>query len=197
MHAILTGARPVGALIEVAPAGALSAARPPQRRRGRAERPLRQSRATAQFEGALAEEVSSRARKILLEGEHGSGRLSARRIHELRGQGTTLVVHPAGVAQAQGGPGWLAQLARLLAGTAGTVAVTNLELLDDRTQRGMADLMASQANTSLIVMTCQGQALSAGTRRPTRSATSPCTFRHCGSGVRIRPSCTGYCKPRV
>ena len=154
---ILTGARPVGALIEVAPAGALSAARPPQRRRGRAERPLRQSRATAQFEGALAEAVSSRARKILLEGEHGSGRLySARRIHELRGQGTTLVVHPAGVAQAQGGPGWLAQLARLLASTAGTVAVTNLELLDDRTQRGMADLMASQADTSLIVMTCQG-----------------------------------------
>ena len=56
--------------------GALSAARPPQRRRGRAERPLRQSRATAQFEGALAEAVSSRARKILLEGEHGSGRLT-------------------------------------------------------------------------------------------------------------------------
>ena len=113
---ILTGARPVGALIEVTPADAPPGARPQHRRRGVPTRPPRQSRATAQFERALAEVVSSPARKILLEGEHGSGRLySAGRIHELRGRGTTLAVHPAGVAQARGGPGWLAELAELLA----------------------------------------------------------------------------------
>ena len=161
---ILTGARPVGALIEVNPAGGLLP--PPPAAAVAAPLPPRQSWATAQFERALAEAVSSPARKILIEGEHGYGRLySARRIHERRGRGTTLAVHPAGIAQAQGGPRWLAELARLLASTTGTVAVTDLELLDERTQRGMADLLASQAGTSLIVMTCQGAwAVSAGTR---------------------------------
>jgi sigma-54 dependent transcriptional regulator, acetoin dehydrogenase operon transcriptional activator AcoR len=154
---ILTGARPVGALIEVTPMGVPPAGRPQHRRRGLASRPPGQSRATAQFERELAKAVRSPARKILLEGEQGSGRLySARRIHELRGQGTELVVHPAGVAQAQGGPQWLAELARLLAGTSGTVAVTNLELLDERTQRGLAALLAGQAGIPLVLRTCQG-----------------------------------------
>jgi len=160
---ILTGARPVGALIEVTPMGAPPAGRPQHRRRGAANRRPGESRATAQFERELAEAVRSPVRKILLEGEHGCGRLySARRIHELRGQGTVLVVHPAGVAQAEGGPQWLAELARLLADTTGTVVVTNLELLDERTQRGLVDLLASQAGVPLVLMTCRGAAAERG-----------------------------------
>ena len=148
---IMTGAHPVGALIEVA-----HAAGPSPRRRARAARLPRQSRATAQFERELAEAVRGPARTILLEGEPGSGRLfAARRIHQLRGHDTALVVHPAGVAQAQGGDQWLADLARLLADDSVTVAVTDLDLLDERTQRGLADVLASQAGAPLVVMTGQ------------------------------------------
>jgi transcriptional regulator of acetoin/glycerol metabolism len=148
---IMTGAHPVGALIEVTPA-----ARPSTRRRERAARLPRQSRATAQFERELAEAVGGPARTMLLEGEPGSGRLfAARRIHQLRGHDTALVVHPAGVARAQGGDQWLADLARLLADDTVTVAVTDLDLLDERTRRGLADVLASQAGAPLVVMTGQ------------------------------------------
>ncbi len=156
---IMTGAHPVGALIEVAPAAVSRAAGLSPRRRGQVARHPRQSRATAQFERELTEAVRSPARTVLLEGEQGSGRLfAARRIHELRGPGTRLVVHPAGVAQAQGGEQWLADLARLLAGDTVTVAVTDLDLLDERTRRGLADVLASEADTPLALMTGQAAA---------------------------------------
>ena len=153
---IMTGARPVGALIEVAPAASAGAARPSPRHRSRTTHRPRQSRATAQFEQELADTVRSQARTVLLEGEQGSGRLfAARRIHELRGHGTPLVVQPAGVAQAQGGEQWLADLAGLLADRTVAVAVTDLDLLDERTQRGLADVLATQAGTPLVLVTAQ------------------------------------------
>jgi transcriptional regulator of acetoin/glycerol metabolism len=160
---ILTGVRPVGTLIEVTRTDGPPATPPQHRRRSAATRPSRQSRATEQFERELTEAVRSSARRILLEGEHGSGRLySARRIHELRGQGTVLVVHSAGVAQAQGGAQWLAELAQLLTDTTRTVAVTNLELLDERAQRGLADFLACQAGIPLVLMTCRGTVAEGG-----------------------------------
>ena len=156
---IMTGAHPVGALIEVTPAAAARAARPSPRGQGHGARHPGQSRATTQFERELAEAARSPARTILLEGEHGSGRLfAARRIHGLRVQDTTLVVHPAGVAQAQGGERWLAHLARLLADRTVTVALTDLDLLGERTQRGLADVLASQARARLVLMTGQAAA---------------------------------------
>lgn len=155
---IMTGAHPVGALIEVAAAPARTAGRRP-RRRGQGGPPPRQSRATARFERDLAEAVRGLAQTILLEGEPGSGRLfAARRIHQLRGQGTSLVVHPAGVAQAQGGEQWLADLARQLANRTVTAAVTDLDLLDERTQRGFAGLLGGQAAAPLVLMTGQAAA---------------------------------------
>ncbi|HEX3387664.1 MAG TPA: helix-turn-helix domain-containing protein [Streptosporangiaceae bacterium] len=155
---IMTGAHPVGALIEVAAAPSRTTGRRP-RHRGQGGRPPRQSRATARFERDLAEAVRGPARTILLEGEPGSGRLfAARRVHQLRGEGTSLVVHPAGVAQAQGGQQWLADLARRLADRTVTAAVTDLDLLDERTQRGFADLLAGQAAAPLVLMTGQAAA---------------------------------------
>jgi transcriptional regulator of acetoin/glycerol metabolism len=160
---IMTGAHPVGALIEAAPAATPRAAGPSPRSRRHAAGLPRQSRATAQFERDLGDAVRSPARTILLEGEQGSGRLfAARRIHELRTQGTPLVLQPAGVAQAQGGEQWLAHLAKLLADHTVTVAVTDLDLLDERTQRGLADVLASQAGTALVLMTAQPAAREPG-----------------------------------
>jgi transcriptional regulator of acetoin/glycerol metabolism len=152
---IMTGAQPVGALIEVAPAPARRPAGAAPRP-GRPSRPSRQSRATARFERELADAVRSPARVILLQGEQGSGRLfAARRIHQRRGGGTALVVHPAGIAPAQGGPAWLAGLARLLGDRTVTVTVTDLELLDERTARGLADVLASQPDAPLVLLTGQ------------------------------------------
>jgi hypothetical protein len=69
---------------------------------------------------------------LMIDGEPGSGRLfAARRIRQLRTPGTTLAIHLAGLAQLRGTPAWLAELARLLADQNVTVAVTNLELLDE------------------------------------------------------------------
>ncbi len=150
---IMIGAQPVGALIEATLTGGAPAAT--TRRRSKATRPAKQSRATAQFERELAEVVRSPASRVLLEGEPGSGRLfAARRIHELRGAGTTLAVHPAGLAQVQGGPAWLAEAARLLAADGVAIAVTNLDLLDERTQRGLADLLGGAPRPCLVLMTC-------------------------------------------
>ncbi|MGH3125764.1 MAG: helix-turn-helix domain-containing protein, partial [Streptosporangiaceae bacterium] len=152
---IMTGAHPVGALIEVAAAAPRTAERRP-RNRGQGGRLPRQSRATARFERELAEAARGPDRTVLLEGEQGSGRLfAARRIHQLRGHDTPLIVHPAGMAQAQSGERWLADLARLLADGAVTIAVTDLDLLDERTQRGLADVLAGHAGTPLVLMTGQ------------------------------------------
>lgn len=159
---IMIGAQPVGALIEAALTAGAPAAAP--RRRSKAAGPARQSRATAQFERELAEVVRSPAWRVLLEGEPGSGRLfAARRIHELRGAGTTLAVHPAGLAQVQG-PAWLAEAARLLADDGVAVAVTNLDLLDERTQRGLADLLGGQPRPRLVLMTCEAATAERGYR---------------------------------
>jgi sigma-54 dependent transcriptional regulator, acetoin dehydrogenase operon transcriptional activator AcoR len=158
---IMTGARPVGALIEVARTAVPAAAGPAprsrdSRSRARAAPPARRSRATARFEQELADAVRGPAQVIRLEGEHGSGRLfAARRIHELRGAGSLLVLHPAGVAQAQGARSWLAELGRLLTDGAISVAITDIELLDQRTQRGLADLLAAHEGGSMVLMTEQ------------------------------------------
>jgi sigma-54 dependent transcriptional regulator, acetoin dehydrogenase operon transcriptional activator AcoR len=149
---IMIGAKPVGALIEAALTAGAPATAP--RSRNKADGSAKQSRATTQFEGELAEAVQGSASAILVEGEPGSGRLfAARRIHELRGVGTTLAVHAAGLAQVQGGPVWLAEAARLLTDDDATLAVTNLELLDERTQRGLADLLGGQPRPRLVLMT--------------------------------------------
>jgi len=153
---IMTGARPVGALIEVTPAAGARAAGQLPRRRSRATQPPKRSRATARFEQELTDAAQSPARVILLDGEHGSGRLfAARRLHQLRGEGTVLVVRPAGAAQAQGGPSWLAELAQLLGDRAVTVAITDAGLLDERSQRGLAGLLATVENVPLVLMTGQ------------------------------------------
>ena len=102
---IMTGARPVGALIEVKLTERSSGA---SRRRGNAAAAPEQSRAMAQFERELAELVRSPASRILLEGEPGSGRMStARRIHGLRGLSTTPTVYPPAWPRSRAGrPGW-------------------------------------------------------------------------------------------
>jgi DNA-binding NtrC family response regulator len=90
------------------------------------------SRTTRRFERELADVARSTAMRVMIDGEPGSGRLfAARRIHQLRTPGTTLAIHLAGLAQLRGTPAWLAELARLLADQNVTVAVTNLELLDE------------------------------------------------------------------
>jgi sigma-54 dependent transcriptional regulator, acetoin dehydrogenase operon transcriptional activator AcoR len=158
---IMIGARPVGALIEVKPATRSPAAR----RRGKVTAAPKQSRATVQFERELADVVRSPASRILLEGEPGSGRLvTARRIHGLRCPDTTLAVYPGGLAQVHGGPAWLAELARLLCDDSVTVAVTNLELLDERTHRGLADLLGRPPGPALVLMTCAGGTAENGDR---------------------------------
>jgi transcriptional regulator of acetoin/glycerol metabolism len=149
---IMTGARPVGALIEVKLTARSPAASRP---RGKVTVAPKQSRATVQFERELADMVRSPASRILVEGEPGSGRMStARRIHGLRCPGTKLAVYPGGLAQVQGGPVWLAELARLLSDESVTVTVTNLELLDERTHQGLADLLDGQPGPRLVLMTC-------------------------------------------
>jgi sigma-54 dependent transcriptional regulator, acetoin dehydrogenase operon transcriptional activator AcoR len=151
---IMTGARPVGALIEAAvtsDAGTLSRRRPPARL-SRSE--PQQSRAARHFQRELAEVARSAAVRVMIDGEPGSGRLfSARRIHELRSTGTTLRIHPAGLAQLKGAAAWLAEMARLLADENVTVAVTNLELLDESARHGVADLLRGQAPPRLVLMT--------------------------------------------
>ena len=165
---IMIGARPVGALIEVKRA----ARSPAARRRGKVTAAPQQSRATVQFERELADVARSAASRILLEGEPGSGRLvTARRIHGLRCPGTTLAVYPGGLAQVQGGPAWLAELARLLSDDTVTVIVTNLEFLDERTHRGLADLLDRQPGPALVLMTCASPAEGGG-----REVGSVCDF---------------------
>jgi sigma-54 dependent transcriptional regulator, acetoin dehydrogenase operon transcriptional activator AcoR len=151
---IMIGARPVGALIEAAltvPPGTASRRRPPTRlSRGVPE----QSRVTRHFERELADVARSAAMRVMVDGEPGSGRLfAARRIHELRSPGTTLGIHPVGRAHSQGAPAWLAELARLLADENVTVALTNLELIDESTRHSVADLINSQASARLVLMT--------------------------------------------
>ena len=97
-----------------------------------------------QFERELAEVVRSPASRMMLEGEPGSGRMfAARRIHGLRCPDTTLAVYPAGLAQVQGGPAWLTELARLLGDESVTVTVT-ASSLDECTHQGLADLLDGQ-----------------------------------------------------
>jgi transcriptional regulator of acetoin/glycerol metabolism len=159
---IMIGAQPVGALIE-----ATLTARPPTagRRRSEVADAPKQSRATMRFEREMTEVVRSPALRILLDGEPGSGRVfTARRIHDLRCLGTTLTVHPAGLAQIQGGSAWLTDLARLLADDSVTVTITNLELLDERTQRGLADLLGGQVQPRLVLMTREAATAESGYR---------------------------------
>lgn len=151
---IMIGARPVGALIEAAvTAGAatVSRRRPPS---GLSRGDPGQSRAATNFERELADVARSAALRVMIHGEPGSGRLfAARRVHELRSLETVLGIHPAGLAQLQGAAAWLAELARLLADENVTVAVTSLELLDESTRHGVADLLRGQAPSRLVLMT--------------------------------------------
>jgi transcriptional regulator of acetoin/glycerol metabolism len=151
---IMTGTRPVGALIEAAlipAAGTVSRRRHPAALSRETPGP---SRTTRQFERELADVARSAALRIMIDGESGSGRLfAARRIHQLRSPGTTLAIQPAGLAQLRGAPAWLAELARLLGDENVTVAVTNLGLLDEGTRYGVADLLATQVPARLVLMT--------------------------------------------
>jgi sigma-54 dependent transcriptional regulator, acetoin dehydrogenase operon transcriptional activator AcoR len=150
---IMTGTRPVGALIE---ASLTPDADPVSRCQHRTELPQgapEKSRAR-HFEVEIADVARGAATRVMIDGEPGSGRMfAARRIHELRSLGTTLGVHPAGLAQIQGASVWLAELARLLADGNVTVAVTNLELLDEGTRHGVADLLDGQVPARLVLMT--------------------------------------------
>ena len=146
---IMTGARPVGALIEVKLTERSPAA---SRRRGKVTVAPKQSRATVQFERELAEVVRSPASRILLQGEPGSGRMfTARRIHGLRCPGTTLAVYPAGLAQVQGGRA--GELAQLLYDERHRHR-HQPQLLDERTHQGLADLLDGQLGPRLVLMTC-------------------------------------------
>jgi len=151
---IMIGARPAGALIEAAltpEAHGVSRCRHSAAPSGGTPE---QSRTTRQFERELADIAHSVVMRIMIDGEPGSGRMSAaRRIHELRSPGTTLAIHPAGLAQLRGVSAWLAELARLLADVNVTVAVTSLELLDESARHGVAGLLATQAPARLVLMT--------------------------------------------
>lgn len=153
---VMIGVRPAGTLIEVEAAPGLprgkrpgrpGAAGPCGREHGSAER---------RFEQDLAEAARGPATRILLDGEPGSGRLdAARRIHALRRLETTLTVHSAGLAQVECEPAWLAELCRLLTDESVTVVITDAELLGERAQRSLAEILASQALPRLVLVTWQ------------------------------------------
>ena len=149
---IMTGTAPAGTLIEVVTA-------PGTRRSSRAAagsaRPER-SYAAGRLEQDLAEAAGGTATRILLDGEPGSGRLdAARRIHALRRLDTTLTPHSAGLAQVEGEPAWLAGLCRLLADGSVTAVVTEVQLLGELAQRSLAEILASQARSRLVLITRQ------------------------------------------
>jgi transcriptional regulator of acetoin/glycerol metabolism len=153
---IMIGAHPAGTLIEVAAAPRLPRAGRHGRRASAGAAASGRGPAPRRFERDLAEAARGPATRVLLEGERGAGRLvAARRIHALRHLDTTLTVHSAGLAQVHGEPAWLAGLSRLLADDSVTVAITDVELLGEPAQRGLTEVLASQARPRLVLMTRQ------------------------------------------
>lgn len=147
---ITIGAHPIGALIEVLqPHGLARTASARTKAPGSAAK----SHAAAQLEREIANVAGGTAIRVLFDGECGAGKLhAARRLHELRGLDTTLRVHPAGLAQVRGGRVWLGELEALLANDTVTVTVSNVQVLDRRTQRCLADLLAATMAGSRLVM---------------------------------------------
>jgi transcriptional regulator of acetoin/glycerol metabolism len=157
---IMIGAQPVGTLVEVVPSPGLSHAG----RHGRSESasPSLSQRGSCarRFERDLAEAARGPAVRILLDGERGSGRLDgARRIHALRNLDTTLSVHSAGLVHARGEQTWMGDLSRLLADDSVTVVVTNVEVLGEDAQLGLAELLDAQAPSRLVLLTRESDAL--------------------------------------
>jgi transcriptional regulator of acetoin/glycerol metabolism len=147
---ITIGAHPIGALIEV-----LQPPRPARTVRAARKAPggAAKSRAAAQLERELAHLAASKATRVLFDGESGAGKLyTARRLHELRHLGTTFTLHPAGLAQVHGSRAWLGELETLLADETVTVTISNVQVLDRRTQRCLADLLDGPAALSRLVM---------------------------------------------
>lgn len=152
---IMTGTQPAGTLIEVVTEPGL---RRGARRGSGAAGSVRPecSSAAGRFEQDLAEAARGSATRILFDGEPGSGRLDAAgRVHALRHLETTLTVHSAGLAQVEGESAWLARLCRLLTDDSVTVVVTDVELLGELAQRSVAEILASQARSRLVLMTRQ------------------------------------------
>jgi transcriptional regulator of acetoin/glycerol metabolism len=149
---VMIGSHPVGALIEVVPAVPA-----PLRTQGQSAEAGGASRAARQLQRDLAEIVSKRVSRVVLEGEPGAGKLFvARRLHELLHMETAFTVHQAGLAQVHGGQPWLSELEALLATPDITVAVANVEVLDERTSRGLADVLsAAPASNGLVLVTRQ------------------------------------------
>lgn len=150
---ITIGAHPIGALIEVLqpprPARTAGTVRAGRKAPGGAAK----SRAAAQLERELAHLAASKATRVLFDGESGAGKLyTARRLHELLHLGTTFTVHPAGLAQVHGSRAWLGELETLLADETVTVTISNVQVLDRRTQRCLADLLDGPAALSRLVM---------------------------------------------
>jgi transcriptional regulator of acetoin/glycerol metabolism len=151
---ITIGAHPIGALIEVLqPHGLARTAGARTKAPGMAAK----SHAAAQLERELANVAGGAATRVLFDGECGAGKLhAARRLHELRGLDTTLRVHPAGLAQVRGSRVWLGELEAPLANDTVTVTVSNVQVLDRRTQRCLADLLAApMAEARLVMITRQ------------------------------------------
>ena len=113
---IMTGARPVGALIEVTPADALPAARPPQRRRGRAAGHCGKAGPPPSSSGSWPKRCAARPGRSCSRASRVPGGFS-------RPAGSTSFVARAprwpfirpGWPRPRAGRRWLAELARLLA----------------------------------------------------------------------------------
>jgi transcriptional regulator of acetoin/glycerol metabolism len=162
---VTIGTHPVGALIEV-----LQPPRPGRERRasGKAPRGTVKSPAAAQLEKDVSHVAASKATRVLFEGEAGTGKLdSARRLHGLRRLDTAFTVHAAGLAQVHGSRAWLGELEALLADETVTVAISNVQILDRRTQRGVADLLSGPATLSRLVMITRQRVSSQARQAPT------------------------------
>jgi transcriptional regulator of acetoin/glycerol metabolism len=147
---VLTGTRAVGVLIE---------ARPDQKARpfDRDASPdaTTVSEAAIRLNRNITRVALSPVRCIRVVGPSGSGKsFVARRIHELRQPEAEMVTHPAGLASVRGSSSWLKQLEALLGRHSITIVVTNVDSLNAKTRRALADLLSTvYPRENLVVLT--------------------------------------------
>jgi hypothetical protein len=162
---VTIGAHPIGALIEVLqPPGPARTVSTRQKAPGGGAK----SHAAEQLEVELANIARSMVTPVLFDGESGAGKLhAARRLHELCRLDTTFRVHSAGLAQVRGSRVWLGELEAVLADDTVTVTVSNVQVLDRRTQRCLADLLAGPtARSRLVMITRQRGSVDSGQAPP-------------------------------
>lgn len=158
---ITVGSTPVGVLIEASAA----AKRPASTTRTRASAPTpklagltpvaARSRAAQEFELNFAELVRSEVSRVVIEGEAGSGRLSAaRRLHGELSPDTALEVQPATVAAVRGVQAWLADVNRVLTDPELTCLITEVDDLDDQAMRALNGIIeAADPPPKLVLAT--------------------------------------------